>query len=63
MWGETNAQPSHNHHVLSNVGSALEGRKSQSKGSMESGETVVLPAKKEEEEKQESDRSRGGDGH
>ena len=49
--------------MLSNVGSALEGRKSQSKGSMESGETVVLPAKKEEEEKQESDRSRGGDGH
>ena len=30
---------------------------------MESGETVVLPAKKEEEEKQESDRSWGGDGH
>ena len=45
------------------LGVLWKGRKSQSKGSMEGGETVVLPAKEEEEEKQESDRSRGWDGH
>ena len=71
MQGETNTQPSHNQHVLSDVGSALEGEKNH-KASAPGGverQLCSLPRRRrkrereEEEEKQESDRTRDGDGH